>query len=106
MGAIESLRRGPIQDASVEICTTQCGACCCKGPRRVMTTQREAVHSRSLNHRVIIGTNGRGEWCMALTQEHCVFLNEVNKCSIYDVRPQACRNFPTRPYVDCLLWPK
>jgi Fe-S-cluster containining protein len=33
-----------------------------------------------------------GDW--VLNQSPCTFLGEDNKCSIYEVRPKACREYP------------
>lgn len=33
-----------------------------------------------------------GDW--VLKSSPCVFLNEDNTCFIYDIRPQACREYP------------
>jgi hypothetical protein len=36
----------------------------------------------------------------------CPFLDrDTNLCRIYDDRPEACRKFPHRPFVGCLLRP-
>ena len=35
----------------------------------------------------------------------CPFLGDDYACTIYNQRPTACRNFPVKPYDDCLVWP-
>lgn len=35
--------------------------------------------------------------------EKCRYLKN-NACSIYDHRPEACRQFPSRPHDYCLVW--
>lgn len=36
--------------------------------------------------------DNEGDW--VLNQAPCPFLQDDNKCEIYDVRPQACREYP------------
>jgi uncharacterized protein len=35
----------------------------------------------------------------------CPFLGDDNLCTVYEVRPKPCRNFPVGPHPLCHAWP-
>lgn len=97
------------REPSVGTCAVDCGAKCCRAPGHVVVTEAEAQLLRALDKRGrarFVKHEKRGMLAMNFN-EHCVFLNpETNLCAIYERRPEGCRRFPTRPVVDCLVWPK
>lgn len=107
----------PRRPASVELCSRQCGARCCRAPAgrillsdsdrerldrlagvRVITL-REVAERRDPTH--------RAGWALYFADHGgvCPFLDvSLNLCSIYADRPRACREFPREPVSFCLLW--
>lgn len=81
---------------SIELCADQCGAKCCKGPMEIRLSANEA---RALG----LDDMGRKVTMRLRAGEKCRYLKN-NLCSIYDHRPQACRQFPSRPYDFCAVW--
>ena len=87
-----------LHDAEFE--RTDCLSCanCCKttGPLFTNTdVERIAKHLRLKPHRFIadyLRVDEDNDY--VLQQVPCTFLGADNYCSIYDVRPKACREFP------------
>jgi Fe-S-cluster containining protein len=109
----------PKREATVELCSVQCGAKCCRQstPPTVDTGEMRRLQAlaafrgirlRFLNRHPVDRLPGsRVEWAWSWSKSDgvCPFLNGSNLCSIYDSRPAACRRFPTRPEPGCLVWP-
>ncbi|MBI4499377.1 MAG: YkgJ family cysteine cluster protein [Chloroflexi bacterium] len=81
------------------ICSSICGARCCKWGF-VELTQEEAERLPRLARElhlpqpeiVAYERNGQPAWIMHATP--CLFLNKSNLCGIYKDRPEHCRIFP------------
>ena len=84
-----------------EFAITDCLACanCCKTTSPIFTDKdvaRISKHFRMKEHQFISTYLHRDEDdFLVLHQAPCTFLNEVdNSCTIYDVRPKACSEYP------------
>lgn len=95
--------------------TGMCNGCwsgCCTLPvevtakdlvRMELISEDEAVRSlkkiaRGLQKQGIIRTFRASTGIFTLEQKHnrdCQFLDEARRCTIYEKRPEVCRNFPT-----------
>lgn len=95
----------PGKSVSKELCADQCGSACCKN-RLCYVSEGEAARLQALNPKVLVAKNDQGQWAMFLKPDGCLFLHESGTCSIYEVRPQACRAFPMKPSKNCLIWPE
>lgn len=79
---------------------TDCLACgnCCKTASPLFTNadiERISKHFRMKYHQFVDQYLERDEDdFMVLRTTPCTFLGADNECSIYDVRPKACREFP------------
>jgi Fe-S-cluster containining protein len=80
-----------------EIDCLEC-ANCCKTTPAILTTsdiKRIARHidlpPKTFKHRYVL-EDLDGE--LSFKSVPCVFLREDNKCSIYEVRPESCRDYP------------
>ena len=79
---------------------TDCLSCanCCKTSSPIFTDKdisRIAKHFRMKEGNFIDHFLQRDEDdFMVLQEAPCTFLDEDNSCSIYDVRPKACREYP------------
>jgi Fe-S-cluster containining protein len=92
-------------DASYEICheiethgrCEQCGRCCYQSNIIVLDSDLERMADKlKLPLRIFITTylyRYKGRWYIKKTNP-CVFLKEDCRCSIHDVRPEVCRDFP------------
>jgi Fe-S-cluster containining protein len=83
-----------------EFTKTDCLTCanCCKTTSPIFTDKdisRIARHFRLREQQFIETYLQRDEDdYMVLTQAPCTFLDEDNACSIYEVRPKACSEYP------------
>lgn len=83
-----------------EFSKTDCLTCanCCKTTSPIFTDKdisRIARHFRQREQKFIETYLQRDEDdFMVLKQAPCIFLGEDNACSIYDVRPKACSEYP------------
>lgn len=95
---------------SVGTCAVDCGARCCRSPGHVVVTEVEAQLLRALDKRGrvrFMQHDRRGMLVMNFKGTACEFLDQgSNLCSIYERRPRGCREFPIKPYANCLVWPK
>lgn len=69
-----------------------CGACreCCKGPRELELFEPSFMwHTEARGGKTFLATRDNGD---------CVYLCSGG-CSIYETRPNACRDFDCRDYV-------
>ena len=59
----------------------------------------------SANEARLLGLNDMGRKVMMKLRagERCRFLKN-DMCSVYEQRPNACRQFPSRPYEFCAVW--
>lgn len=71
---------------------------CCKTTSPIFTNKdvdRIAKHlqmkSSEFEHKYLIRDD---EYDLVLTESPCIFLASDNKCTIYDVRPRACAEYP------------
>ena len=98
------------REPSVGTCAVDCGAKCCRTPGHVLMNEREMTLLRALDRKGRVRfsrTERPGVWAMEFRDLDCVFLHQSsNLCTIYDRRPRGCREFPVRPYAECLVWPK
>jgi Fe-S-cluster containining protein len=70
-----------------------CGLCreCCVGPRALEIDEPSWLYrTYQKNGATLLATGANGD---------CIYL-EKNGCSIYECRPQACRDFDCRDYVE------
>ncbi len=75
----------------------QCANCCKTTPALVTRPDAKRIAKHlSIPHKTFIrkylleDINGE----LMIARVPCTFLNEDNTCQIYDVRPQACREYP------------
>ena len=78
---------------------TDCLKCanCCKTTSPIFTDkdiERIAKHFKMKEHQFVIQFLKLDEDDYVLQSVPCTFLGEDNYCSIYDVRPKACKEFP------------
>ena len=80
-----------------EVDCLKCANCCKTTPALVTRTdaKRIAKHLKIppktfIKHYLLEDVNGD----LMYKQVPCTFLNENNTCQIYEVRPQACREYP------------
>lgn len=98
--------------SSVGICADICHARCCKSPGHIRLTKDEAARmyfigksqGKELN---FIKEDVTEVICMNFGDNggQCPFLGKKFECTIYEVRPYGCREFPARPNSECLIWP-
>lgn len=75
-----------------------CGAKCCKlGGADVTAEERERVLEAGNPDK--FRKLGENHYEMIPVGTTCPYLNADNQCSIYDVRPYACRAFPVHPEI-------
>lgn len=71
----------------------RCGTCseCCRGPRELDISEPAGFYQTYVRDgKVYLATDDKGD---------CVYLGRAG-CTIYAQRPQACRAFDCRDYVD------
>ena len=85
------------EEAFSDIDCLSCANCCKTSPPLVKTQdmKRIAQHlkislKQFMRKYVLEDVNGE----MSFAQVPCVFLGDDNKCTIYDIRPEACRRYP------------
>ncbi len=85
------------------VCSTVCHAGCCRGPVAVLLRQEEVARlqglaaSRNLSLTIHEDSAGGHFVHNEHAGEQCPFLTDEATCSIYDERPNACRNYPHAP---------
>ncbi len=90
---------------SLELCAAECEAKCCRNGYVYITDKEMRILKKLGTVKVL---RHEHVWVLDFHTNggQCPFLGEDNTCTIYDQRPSACRSFPSRPYIDCLVWPK
>ena len=88
---------------SLKLCAVECGAKCCKD-KQVSLIDDEVKMLGAMNSKVDLRMNAETGKYFMLTGSRCTFLGDQNECSIYDVRPKACRTFPYKPFDFCSVW--
>jgi len=78
---------------SKEISCSQCGYCC-KNYKISMVLDDIEKLSKKINPAPYIEPDKGREYRYVFKDIPCKFLQKDNKCSIYDVRPQSCKNYP------------
>ena len=75
-----------------------CGTCteCCKGPRKLSISADDA---RRMKHYRVFTQDGMKYYLARKENEDCVYLGETG-CTIYEQRPDACRKYDCRDYVE------
>ena len=100
---------GEAQGSFTELCSQTCGARCCRGPAVVELSPAELTrlrrlalhrgltpwHGRAVDETIKGNASGYGGHMVLSAGEHCLFLDdETNLCTIYEERPERCRQFP------------
>jgi Fe-S-cluster containining protein len=95
-----------------EVCGKKCGAKCCKAPSRMRISPEEAgLLGRLLGPEKAKNTPARYNKELGMYEIYfedtggaCPFLNRfTNLCTIYEVRPLACRKYPTVWEPTCII---
>lgn len=84
------------EDAFTRIDCIRC-ANCCKTMQPGFTDEdvaRIAAHLGMSQEEFVAAYLEAGEWGDLQTRTPCPFLGEDGRCGIYEVRPEACREFP------------
>ena len=79
-----------------------CGQCrqCCVGPLRVPVLLNPATELGKYPHVSITGPSGATFHFLATNADtDCIFIGDAG-CTIYETRPEGCRNFDCREVVD------
>ena len=90
------------------VCSTVCGARCCKWGVVALTDDEAALLPRLAAElhlpqpRIIPTLTGDGT-VPAMHSQPCVFLSKSNLCTIYKDRPGHCRSFPDTWREGCML---
>lgn len=80
------------QDRAVDICSNQCGAECCSGI--IFLGEEDIKKLKQLGYSNFTTDNNKKELMLTDESNDCIFLDENNKCSIYENRPIDCQLFP------------
>ena len=100
----ESLRK--LKEKMLSVFKCQQSGNCCRCPGVVYATQPEISSMASVLHtsiydfreKYIVKRNGWDVIADVSHRPNC-FLNNNNKCSIYEARPKACRTYPDWPEI-------
>jgi Fe-S-cluster containining protein len=94
------------QEATIEICRDKCGAKCCKqNATYVHMTKVEVERLLEVKQfKVKLDLRYPDRPYAMPTDGGCIFLEE-DLCTIYEIRPKTCRDFPEKPWSQCELWP-
>lgn len=94
----------------VDICARQCGAKCCRRPSIYVAESERWLFEEELLAEVEMMTADGPVTAVAGTggfyrpEGPCKHLDQnTNLCTVYEVRPKACREFPTGPIPGCIL---
>jgi len=68
----------------------KCQAYCCKQRGHDFAVLLADDEVEQYEH---AGLNKDQEWCLPYVDGKCVYLGDDDRCSIYDRRPQLCRDF-------------
>lgn len=82
----------------------QCNAECCDSSTPFTSDDLadiKAKHRKLLRGVRMESTGERTFTLHKRSNDKCVFLDEKNRCRIYDVRPQICRDFGDKPWCLC-----
>ena len=69
----------------------QCGNCC--RLRFIELNKEDIERIKSAGHKDFYDKI-KNEFMLKRNKGRCVFLNNNDSCSIYEIRPQVCRDFP------------
>lgn len=72
------------------VCST-CGNCC--RLRFIELTLKNVERIQAKGHKNFYDEI-KNEFVMKRNNGKCIFLNQDNSCSIYEIRPEVCRDFP------------
>ena len=92
------------EEISAEICK-QCGGCCKNYPFVELSKDEINLLERVTGLHSDVFTNPKGKaaeefFLQFQDNGNCFFLNENNgsySCSVYEVRPRVCRDYPSKP---------
>jgi len=82
----------------------QCGAECCDRSTPFTADDIKAIkskHRKTLRGVKVIPAGKETFTLEKQGNKQCIFLGEDKRCTVYDVRPEICRDFGDKPYCLC-----